>query len=172
MLQEANLKLAREDSQLAFENNSRALSGTQVFAVPLYSPQQLHEFIDEISKTTSGLQREYEGIKEAGKQLKDSCRKLEQEHLPEVRKNQLIIFTKLSKVLLRFAALKRQEAYGGDDSFADAARKISQVVKDLYPIFLGSQGGAEQSRTGLNTETLSMTFKLQECLEMLTSYAA
>ena len=68
--------------------------------------------------------------------------------------------------------MKRQEAYGGDDSFTEAARKINQVVKDLYPIFLGSQGGAEQSRTGLNTETLSMTFKLQQCLEMLTSYAA
>ena len=68
---------------------------------------------------------EYEGIKEAGKQLKDSCRELEQGHLPEVRKNQLIIFTKLSKVLLRFAALKRQEAYGGDDSFTEAAHKIS-----------------------------------------------
>ena len=42
----------------------------------------------------------------------------------------------------------------------------------MYPIFLGSQGGAEQSRTGLNTETLSMACKLQKCLEMLASYAA
>ena len=57
--------------------------------------------------------------------MKDSYRKLEQELLPQVRKNQLIIFTKLSKVFLRFAALKRQEAYGGDDSFTEAAHKIS-----------------------------------------------
>ena len=105
MLRDANLKLAREDNQLAFENSSRVLSGMQVFAVPLYSPEQLHEFIEEISKTTSELQREYEGIKEAGKQLKDSCRKLEQEHLPEVRKNQLTIFTKLSNLRWIFGNL-------------------------------------------------------------------
>ena len=66
MLRDANLKLAREDNQLAFENSSRVLGGMQVLAVPLYSPQQLSEFIDEISKTTSGLQREYEGINRAG----------------------------------------------------------------------------------------------------------
>ena len=82
MLRDANLKLAREENQLDFENSSRVRGGLHVLAAPLHSPQQLSEFIDEISKATSELQREYEGINKAGQQLKAACDELEQKLLP------------------------------------------------------------------------------------------
>ena len=55
MLRDANAKQAREEREMNFDINDRALESVQVFAVPLNSPQQLSEYLDSIKRTTHEL---------------------------------------------------------------------------------------------------------------------
>ena len=136
MLKKGNEEIAVLEAKKEFDVNLDENKEFRVYAMPINSPDLLCQYIEQTQREAQQVQVHFEEIAKKNLQLKTECADLESRKIPAMRKNEQLIYAKMSRIILRIA--RRKENIGGlreGEALEEASREIEKATSKLEEIY-------------------------------------